>query len=106
MSHYDKEGRPYTTTAAYHREMPLVNQNHPQNPTHLAGDFTRIQTKVPPSNTNDYIERLVDTGINHSSDNMNHPIVINKLPNQKEFLVANRENELRSIMKKSPISSA
>lgn len=106
VSHYDKEGRPFTTTAAYHRVMPNVNQNHPTNPTHLAGDFTRIQTKVPPSNTNDLIPRPVDTGINHSIDNMNHPIVIQKRPNQKEFLAQTRERELKSIMKRTAVPTA
>jgi len=106
VSHYDKEGRPFTTTAAYHRQMPLINQNHPTNPTHLAGDFTRIQTKVPPSNTNDNIARPVDTGVNHSSDHMNYPIVLGKRPNQKEFMADKREQELKSILKRTAVPTA
>lgn len=101
VSHYDKEGRPFTTTAAYHRIMPRVDQFHPENPTHLAGDFTQIQTKVPPCNTNDYIHRPVDTGVNHSIDNMKHPIVIGKRPNQKEYLAQTHEREIKSILKRT-----
>lgn len=86
--------------------MPQIDQNHPTNPTHLAGDFTRLQTKVPPSNPNDYIHRPVDTGINHSSDNMNYPIVIAKQPNQKEYMVDTREKELKSILKRTAVPTA
>ncbi len=86
--------------------MPNINQNHPTNPTHLAGDFTRIQTKVPPSNTNDNISRPTDPGVNHSSDHMNYPIVLAKKQNQKEFMADKREQEIKSILKNTAVSTA
>lgn len=106
VSHYDHEGRPFTTTAAYHRVMPNVSQFHPTNPTHLAGDFTRIQTKVPPSNTNDQIARPTDPGVNHSIDNAKYPIVIQQRANAKQYLPQTRELEIKSILKRTAVPTA
>ncbi|CAF0704702.1 unnamed protein product [Brachionus calyciflorus] len=96
VSHYDDKGRPYTTTAAYHRQLPM---EIPTENYSLAGDFSRIQTRVPPQNAYDQIKRPVDIGINNSIDNVKHPIVNMKDTNHQNFLVANREKEIKSILK-------
>lgn len=106
VSHYDKQGRPFTTTAAYHRQMPNLSQNHPTNPTHLAGDFTRLQTRVPPSNPNDYISRPTDLGVNNSIDQMSHAIVLPQKVNQKEYMFDNKEREIKSIIKRTAVPTA
>lgn len=80
--------------------MPMINQNHPDIPS-LSGDFARIQTKVPPQNPYDNVKRNVDPGINHSIDHVKHPTVTPKKANHEDYLVKNRENELRSILKKN-----
>lgn len=66
----------------------------------LAGDFSIIQTRVPPQNPYDQISRPVDIAINNSIDNAKHPIVNAKEINDKSFLVENREKEIKSILKK------
>lgn len=56
VSHYDREGRAYTTTAAFHRQMPQIN-NPLHSPT-MYGDFSKIQTKVLPNNPyGNYLEK-------------------------------------------------
>lgn len=103
VSHYDKEGRAYTTTAAYHREMP--NVTHKLYSPSLYGDFSKIQTKVPPSNPYDNIDRPVETNQNLACESQNFPIVINKNPNDAQYMVASREKELKSILKKETANS-
>lgn len=100
VSHYDNTGRPYTTTAAYHRLMPEVNQMMPNDITSLSGDFARIQTKVSPQNPYDNIKRSVDLGANHSMDHVSQPIVNSKFSNHADFLLANQDDRLKSILKK------
>ena len=77
MSHYDRQGRPYTTTAAFHRKMPNLAQNDPKIQS-LSGDFARIQTRVAPQNPYDNIQRVAVPEANHSLDFVQHPIIINK----------------------------
>ncbi len=84
VSHYDRSGRPYTTTAAFHREMPQVTQNDPQTAS-LSGDFARIQTRVAPQNPYDNIQREVDVEANHSMDFVKRPIIINKGPTHADY---------------------
>jgi hypothetical protein len=105
VSHYDRDGRPFTTTAAFHRAMPHVAQLHAAPPTHLAGDFTRLQTKVPPSNPNDQIARPTDPAVNNSIDSAKYPIVIQQRSNAKQCLPQTREMEIRSILKRTAVPS-
>lgn len=98
VSHYDQEGRAYTTTAAYHRQMPDVST--PLHKPSKYGDFSQIQTKVPPNNPYDKIDRPVLDNMNMGSESQNYPIVIAKPPNDAQFMVEKREKELRSILKK------
>lgn len=62
----------------------------------LAGDFSIIQTTVPPQNPYDNIQRPVHTGINNSIDHHKHPIVNPKPTNHESYLV----KEPKSILKK------
>lgn len=72
----------------------------PKNNFSLAGDFSIIQTRVPPQNPYDQISRPVDKAINSSIDSVKYPIVNAKEINDKSFIVENREKEIKSILKK------
>ena len=85
--------------------MPHVAQLHAAPPTHLAGDFTRLQTKVPPSNPNDQIARPTDPAVNNSIDSAKYPIVIQQRSNAKQCLPQTREMEIKSILKRTAVPS-
>lgn len=82
------------------REMPFIDQKHPKIPS-LSGDFARIQTKVAPQNPYDNIERKTDFDVNNSIDHVKQPTVNPKEVVHQNYSVKNRENELKSILKKS-----
>ena len=84
--------------------MPEVDQGHPELRS-LNGDLTRIQTKVPPSNPYNQVAQTTDSEINKSIDHLSHPIVVAKKTNNEDYLVKNREKELRSILKKRMTTS-
>lgn len=92
VSHYDTNGRPYTTYAAYHRELPL----HVQKIESLTGDFARIVSRVPPDNPFNAINKPADPEINNSLDNMKHSIVIAKPSSDPSYHSTNREKELKA----------
>ena len=84
--------------------MPAVDQGHPELRS-LNGDLTRMQTLVPPCNPYNQVAQSTDAEINNSLDHLSHPIVIAKKTNNEEYLVNNREKELRSILKKRMVTS-
>lgn len=67
----------------------------------LAGDFARIQTKVAPQNPYDNVNRVTDKEVNNSMDHIKQPIVNPKGTAYQDYMVKNRENEIKSILKKS-----
>ena len=48
----------------------------------------------------DIIDRPLDTNMNMASESQNYPITIANNPNDAQYIVKNREKELRSILKK------
>lgn len=81
------------------REIPRLEETKIEKS--MYGDFSRIQTKVPPQNPYDNVNRHADVEINHSMDHMKYPTVNAKHTNHVGFLTHNRENEIKSILKKT-----
>jgi hypothetical protein len=77
--------------------MPNIERSN-QEPRSLGGDFAQIQTKVPPQNPYDQVPRPTEPDVNHSLDNVKHPIVNQKDPTHQDYLTTNQR--LRSILKK------
>lgn len=87
VSHYDNDGRPYTTYSAFYRKLPMIDQKFPDIPS-LSGDFARIQTKVPPENPYNLIYKPTDPYVNHSLDQtaIKHAIVNPKKRNHQDYV--------------------
>jgi hypothetical protein len=83
--------------------MPDVNNNTKLPTPSLYGDFSKIETTVPPNNPYDNISRSIANSTNQNlpSDSQNFPIVIAQNSNDAQFMTKNRETELRSILKNS-----
>ena len=94
VSHYDSQGRPYTTYAAYHRELPVLEKSKTQIAS-LTGDFGLLQTKVVPGNPFNQIENKADKAVNNSLDNVQQPIIITKSISHSDFFAGKREAELK-----------
>jgi len=93
VTHYDPQGHAYTTTAAYHREMPNIGNNH--KVSNLTGDLGRLQTKVPPVNPFNKVHMPTDLAINKSLDNIKQAVIIPKSISHPDFNAAKREVALK-----------
>jgi hypothetical protein len=80
--------------------MPQIPHSN-TGPKSLSGDFSQIQTKVPPQNPFDNVTRTTDTDVNHSIDHVKHPVNMQKDHTQADFLLGTKEQRLKSILKKN-----
>ncbi|CAF1293835.1 unnamed protein product [Rotaria magnacalcarata] len=69
VSHYDQSGHGYTTTAAFHKSLPLDNSSYRHSD--LNGSLSRIVTTVMPQNPFNQIDTS-STTVNASLDSRSH----------------------------------
>ncbi|CAF4255657.1 unnamed protein product [Rotaria sp. Silwood2] len=89
VSHYDQSGRAYTTTAAFHKPLPIDHASYRHSG--LNGQLSRAVTTVIPQNPFNQMN-ITSTTVNASLDSRSH-ILIQNLPSSLSSTLKDNKND-------------